>query len=54
MLDNVIVKRKAQACKYHFKKIFNDSDISCEYLFITEKELFSSPSDYSAFIKQHS
>ena len=54
MLDNVIVKRKAQACKTYFKKLFEGIDLDYRYEFITEKHLFKTPTEYSLFIQQHS
>ena len=54
MLDNLIVKRKAQACKTYFKKLFEGLDMDCKYEFITEKNLFKTTVEYSLFIKKHS
>lgn len=54
MLDNVIVKRKAQACKTYFKKLFEGIDLDYRYEFITEKHLFKTPTEYSLFIQEHS
>ena len=50
MLENGVVKRKAQACKSFFNKLLGKSKISYEYKFITEDELFSSSMEYNNFI----
>lgn len=53
MLDNGVVKRKAQACQFYFKQLLKDSEFSYQYRFVTEKELFSDSSDYNRFLIQH-
>ena len=52
--STIIVKRKAQACKTYFKKLFEGIDLDYRYEFITEKHLFKTPTEYSLFIQQHS
>lgn len=48
MLGDIDVQRKAQACKIYMKQNFGKSD----YRFITEKDLFPTPKDYYAFLKE--
>ena len=54
MLDNGIVKRKAQACQAFFYKLLGKSDIQYSYRFVTEKHLFEDTSDYNMFLSVHS
>lgn len=54
MLDNGIVKRKAQACQSYFYKLLGKSDIKYAYKFITEKALFKDNLEYTEFLSKHS
>lgn len=53
MLDNGIVKRKAQACQAYFYKLLGNSNIKYSYNFITEKTLFKDNAEYSAFLVKY-
>ena len=53
MLDNGIVKKKAQACQSYFHKLLGNSSIKYSYNFITEKVLFQNPNDYTEFLIKH-
>ena len=54
MLDNLVVKLKAQACRVYFHNLLKKSDIVFRYRFITEADLFKDSKDYLEFIKTHS
>ena len=54
MLDNIIVKRKAQACKTFLNKLFNNSNIEYKYRFVTETDLFKNATEYALFLKNNS
>jgi hypothetical protein len=49
MLLNIDVQKKAEACKKYIKVNFGSS---AKYKFMTEKELFPTPKDYTDFIKK--
>ena len=53
MLDNLVVKLKAQACRVYFHNLLKKSDIVFRYRFITEADLFKDSKDYLEFIKTH-
>lgn len=48
MLINIDVQKKAEACKKHIKANFGKNT---SYKFITEKDLFPTPKDYTDFLK---
>lgn len=49
MLTNIDVQKKAQACKKYIKTAFGKT---AKYQFMTEKELFATPKEYTDFLKQ--
>lgn len=53
MLDNIIVKRKSQACQTFFRKLLGDKGVTYSYEFITEKILFPKQGDYQKFLKEY-
>ena len=51
MVKDLDVQRKAVACRAYLEKNFKSETI--RYKFITEKDLFKTPKDYTAFLKEH-
>lgn len=51
MLKDLDVQRKAAACRHYLTKYFADEKI--RYKFITEKDLFKTPKEYTEFLKTH-
>ena len=53
MLENETVQLKAAACKIYFKELLKSSGVPFSFKFITEKDLFSSNTEYSLFLKNN-
>lgn len=53
MLDNVVVKLKAQACRVYFYNLLKKSDINFRYRFVTEADLFKDSKEYLDFVKDN-
>lgn len=53
MLDNETVQLKAAACKIYFKELLKSSGVPFSFKFITEKDLFSSATEYTLFLKDN-
>ena len=51
MVKDLDVQRKAVACRAYLEKNFKSETI--RYKFITEKDLFKTPKDYTTFLKEH-
>lgn len=53
MLDNLVVKLKAQACRVYFYNLLKKSDITFRYRFVTEADLFKDSKEYLDFVKDN-